>query len=256
MSVAGLKVGLSSDSLITKKSIALINQSVGAALKIFISHSSDDKWVARQISRLLEIDGHTTFLDEKDIKTGDSIDASIQVNLKGSDHLLLLLSPSSLTSQWVFIELGGAKALGKHIVPILFHIGGNEIPHAISQLLARDINDIDKYFSELKKLDELTKIAPEKVASETAKSDAREKRSAKSDIKSFAGFKVGEKVQISKVEHLTDEDKLVFPKWTRPMDKYSGLITHITAFSKRGNAFLEVSGDNFRWNTDWLSKVE
>ena len=41
-------------------------------MKIFISHSSYDKWVARQISHRLIEKGHTTFLDEKDIKTGDS----------------------------------------------------------------------------------------------------------------------------------------------------------------------------------------
>ena len=55
-------------------------------MKMFISHSSYDKWIARQISNLLEADGHTTFLDEKDIKTGESIDESIQNHLKDSDH--------------------------------------------------------------------------------------------------------------------------------------------------------------------------
>src|SRR6267378_5040048 len=118
-------------------------------MKIFISHSSYDKWTARQISRQLEDQQHQTFLDEKDIKTGDSIDASIQEHLKDSDHLLIIISPVSLKSHWVFIEIGSAKALGKRIVPILFHIEPNEVPNAISQLLARDINDIDIYYKEL-----------------------------------------------------------------------------------------------------------
>jgi 3-methyladenine DNA glycosylase AlkC len=46
-------------------------------MKVFISHSSHDKWVARQMSRMLVQKGHVTFLDEKDIKTGDSIDSDI-----------------------------------------------------------------------------------------------------------------------------------------------------------------------------------
>ena len=37
-------------------------------MKIFVSHSSHDKWVARQISNLLEAEGHETFLDAKDIR--------------------------------------------------------------------------------------------------------------------------------------------------------------------------------------------
>ena len=118
-------------------------------MKVFISHSAYDKWVARQMSRLLEGAGHTTFLDEKDIKTGDSIDTAIQRHLKDSEHLLILVSPASITSHWVFIELGGAKALGKRVVPILFHVGANEVPAAIAQLLARDINDFDRYVDEL-----------------------------------------------------------------------------------------------------------
>ncbi len=225
-------------------------------MKIFISHSSHDKWVARQLSALLQADGHETFLDEKDIKTGESIDASIQANLKNSDHLLLLLSPASLTSQWVFIELGGAKALGKHIVPVLFHVAGNEVPHAISQLLARDINEIDKYFAELKKLQALSKSAPEKVAAAEAKTESAAKKAVKSSKKTFNGFKVGEKVRVAQVEHLTDEDKALSPKWVKSMDKFSGVITRITAFSPRGFAYLEASGEQFRWNTEWISKAD
>jgi hypothetical protein len=224
-------------------------------MKIFISHSSHDKWVARQISSVLIADGHQTFLDEKDIVTGESIDAAIQKHLKDSDHLLLLLSPESLKSQWVFIELGGAKALGKHIVPVLFHVAGNEIPHVISQLLARDINEIDKYFAELRKLQKLTETAPEKVAAEEAKVEAAGKLGLKSSKKQFHGLKVGDKVRVVQVEHLTDEEKTKSPKWTKTMDKYSGIITTIIAFSPGGNAYLDVTGDEYRWHKDWLTKV-
>ena len=223
-------------------------------MKIFISHSSHDKWVARQISARLETDGHATFLDEKDIKTGESIDASIQAHLKESDHLLLLLSPQSLTSHWVFIEVGGAKALGKHIVPILFHVSGNEIPHAIAQLLARDINEIDKYFAELNKLQALARTQPEKVAVIAARTEAAARKALKSEMKTFAGFKIGDKVRIVQVERLTDEDKEVWPKWAKGMNKFSGVESRITAFSPKGGAYLEVTGDTYRWNTDWLLK--
>ena len=52
-------------------------------MKIFISHSSKDKWAARRISQDLNGLGAETFLDEKDIKTGESIDESIKKHLKG-----------------------------------------------------------------------------------------------------------------------------------------------------------------------------
>ena len=102
-------------------------------MKIFISHSSRDKWAARRISAEIEQLGADTFLDEKDIETGESIDESISVHLKDSDELLVLLSPASVKSDWVLVEVGGAKALGKRLVPILFYLGANEIPSPISK---------------------------------------------------------------------------------------------------------------------------
>ena len=47
-------------------------------MKVFISHSSKDKWAARRISQDLLQMGIESFLDEKDIETGDAIDESIQ----------------------------------------------------------------------------------------------------------------------------------------------------------------------------------
>lgn len=51
-------------------------------MKIFISHSSRDKWAARRISEDLISCGATTFLDEKDIRTGQSIDESVKKHIK------------------------------------------------------------------------------------------------------------------------------------------------------------------------------
>ena len=209
-------------------------------MRIFISHSSYDKWVARQISHRLIEKGHATFLDEKDIKTGDSIDTEIQKHLKDSDHLLIIISPSSLKSHWVFIEIGGAKALGKKIVPILLHVETNEIPAPISQLLARDINEFDKY------LDELSVVPAEKKVKTDIEIDHAKKI--------VDGFTIGEKVRIIGADHLTEEDKAQSPKWTVPMDKYSGAIAKIQGFTKFGRAILDVDGGTYRWRTDWILK--
>jgi sulfopyruvate decarboxylase TPP-binding subunit len=62
-------------------------------MKVFISHSSTDKWIARQISMHLAAIGIDSFLDEKEIETGDSIDEAIQTHLADCDELLMLLSP-------------------------------------------------------------------------------------------------------------------------------------------------------------------
>ena len=108
-------------------------------MKIFVSHSSKDKWAARRIAAEVESLGAKVFIDEKDIETGQSIDSAIKKHLTEADDFVLLLSPASLKSEWVLLELGGAMALGKNIVPILMYVGANELPKAITLRLARDI---------------------------------------------------------------------------------------------------------------------
>ena len=39
--------------------------------RVFISHSSDDIWIADQIRRHVEATGSEAFLDEKDVQKGD-----------------------------------------------------------------------------------------------------------------------------------------------------------------------------------------
>lgn len=217
-------------------------------MKVFISHSSHDKWIARQISRLLADAGFESFLDEKDIKTGDSIDDSIHEHLKDSDDLLVLISPASLKSQWVFIEIGAARALDKRIVPITFHVEPNEIPSAISRFLAKDINQFDQYIDELKERQSGKKEAAEPAKKTTAKKTTSD------------GFTIGELVEIIDLDLLTDDDKNQTPKWVSGMNKYSGAEAEITKifWDKEGDpdviVNLSVDDEKYKWGTQWLRK--
>lgn len=68
---------------------------------VFISHSSLDKPFAHQLITSLEKEGHTCWIDEKQIKVGERIIGKIQQGLKSSDYLALLLSKNSVQSKWV-----------------------------------------------------------------------------------------------------------------------------------------------------------
>lgn len=205
-------------------------------MKVFISHSSYDKWVARQISFQLNQKGHTTFLDEKDIKTGDSIDSSIQKHLKNSDQLLILLSPASLKSHWVFIELGGAQALGKTVVPILFHVGVNEIPQPMSSMLCRDINEFEKYINEIGNI----------------RQPKRDFDKSPSLRKSSPMIKIGDWVTVIDGSLLTTEDKGKDPTWVDNMDKLSGRKARI--ISSYGEFYILNIEESFKWRREWLIK--
>ena len=209
-------------------------------MKIFVSHSSKDKWAARRVAKDIEELGHTVFLDEKDITTGESIDASIRTHLKSSEHFLILLSPASLNSQWVLLELGGALALEKTIVPILLYVGANEIPNAINLKLARDINDIDKYYREIGGEPE-----PPKAAARTTK--------PRSKPKMPAAFRVGSAVTIVK----KDPNRIIRSEgtsvaWVPKMDEYAGRTTKVVGIDNDGDYSLDIDEKRFAWAEQWL----
>jgi len=120
---------------------------------IFISHSTKDRWVAKQMSNLIEEKGREwgikTFLDEKDIDGGDSIPESIRENIQKCDEFLLLLSRYSVNRPWVLIELGAAWGLEKRVVTIIDKVTPDEMPEVISPYKAIDINNFDQYIAQL-----------------------------------------------------------------------------------------------------------
>jgi len=220
-------------------------------MKIFISHSSKDKWAARRISKDLEDLGYTTFLDEKDIRTGQSLDSAIKDNLKECDDFLILLSPSSIKSEWVLVELGGAIALEKRIVPILLYVGANEIPQIISLKLARDINDIDRYYQELPKVQPKESIEPIKL--QVFDRPIRPSR-----------FQVGDKVKITN-EPQPDLNLVGMPTidWEKQMDKYlkrEAVISEVLDLPFGGMYLIDVDnnekGGGYVWAEEWLTEIE
>jgi hypothetical protein len=120
---------------------------------VFISHSTKDRWIARQMSRLIEekvSKYHArTFLDERDIAGGESIIETIKKNLSSCDEFLILLTKNSIDRPWVLIELGGAWLSNKVIVPIIDKITPAEMPDVIAQIKAIELNDFDNYVKEL-----------------------------------------------------------------------------------------------------------
>ena len=97
---------------------------------VFISHSSKDRWIARQMAAIIERRakryGVRIFLDEVDLEGGDRIPATIKANLHACEEFVVLLSPHSIARQWVLVELGGAWTLDKRIMAITVRSGGGE----------------------------------------------------------------------------------------------------------------------------------
>jgi hypothetical protein len=71
---------------------------------VFLSHSSKDKDVVRDIANRLKSDGVRVWFDEWEIKPGDSIPAKIEDGLEHSRVLVLCLSAEALAADWPQLE--------------------------------------------------------------------------------------------------------------------------------------------------------
>jgi hypothetical protein len=92
---------------------------------IFLSHNREDKEFVRHLADDLRRANVTVWVDEAEIRIGDSIIEKIEEGLKGSEYLGVVLSPNSVASRWVKEEL---RAVLHHqiggrnftILPILY----------------------------------------------------------------------------------------------------------------------------------------
>lgn len=120
---------------------------------VFISHSSKDRWIARQMAAIIERGakryGVRTFLDEKDLEAGASIPEEIRRHLESCEEFLVLLTSLSISRQWVLLELGAAWGLRKRIAAITDKVADDDLPDIIRQTKACELNDFDRFVSEL-----------------------------------------------------------------------------------------------------------
>ena len=91
---------------------------------LFLSHNSFDKPFVRKLSADLQAAGVQVWVDEAEIRVGDSLIDRIAEGIAGADYLGVVLSPRSVESLWVQRELnialsreiGGRKT---KVLPIL-----------------------------------------------------------------------------------------------------------------------------------------
>jgi hypothetical protein len=121
-----------------------------ASYKVFISHSSRDKWIAERMAEKIEAAGADYWLDTRDLPGGGNIRAEISKGVSDCQEVIILFSPSSKDSQWVGYEIGAADSKRRYLTPILNNVQYNEVTlmHGIKAI---ELNDFDQYLGELRK---------------------------------------------------------------------------------------------------------
>jgi hypothetical protein len=99
---------------------------------VFISHASEDKdSVARPLAEELRARGISVWLDELELKIGDSLRRKIDSGLRGSRFGVVILSPSFFSKGWTQYELDGlitrSVAGGQSVLPLWHDITKAEV---------------------------------------------------------------------------------------------------------------------------------
>ena len=122
---------------------------------VFVSHSSSDTWVAKQIAREIEARGATPFLDEAQVSVGADFEEDILKFLERAHELVVLLTPWALDRPYVWAEIGAAWGRRIPIVALLLGLTPTELQRrpGVPVLLKRrdllQLNEIDIYLEQL-----------------------------------------------------------------------------------------------------------
>lgn len=143
--------------------------------RVFISHSSRDKWVAARMAEKIEDAGADYWLDTRDLPGGGNISTVISQGVNDCQEIVILFSPYSKDSPWVSFEIGAAVVKRRYLTPILNNVQYNSVI-LIQGLKAIELNDFDQYLIELKK--RIAKAAGKKATGKAAKKKRISKKKA------------------------------------------------------------------------------
>ncbi len=126
-------------------------------MKIFISHSSEDKKLVLMFVELLtqgfRIDNNEIFCTSMDnsLRVGEDFIVSIKEKLLDSEIVIFLITPNYIASKFCIMEMGAAWAYKNNIVPIIVppldYNVLNDTPMKTIQALI--INDAEELFNRL-----------------------------------------------------------------------------------------------------------
>ena len=113
-------------------------------MRIFISHSHEDKIpVQRIVSRLQDV-GHDVWIDSIKLRPGDNIQRKIGEGLESADLLIVVVSKNSFKSSWVqqefsAIALQQISKRERRIIPV--KIDASDVPSYLANRLYLDLSE-------------------------------------------------------------------------------------------------------------------
>ena len=115
---------------------------------IFLSHNSQDKPFVRKLAKDLRSQGFYVWVDEAEIKLGDSLIEKIRDGLDRVEYVGVVLSNNSINSQWVKKEIDIAmnkEIENKKVTVLPLMLEKVDLPYFLKGKLYADFTSEEKY---------------------------------------------------------------------------------------------------------------
>lgn len=135
---------------------------------IFLSYSHIDKPFANRLATDLRQKGHYTWIDDSEIKVGDSLIEKIREGIDKADYLGAIISQSSINSDWVKKELDIAmnqEIQGKKIKVLPILLSDIDLPGFLLGKKYADFRDDSLYDSSL---EEIVRVLDEVISEKSS----------------------------------------------------------------------------------------
>jgi hypothetical protein len=117
--------------------------------RVFLSHAHSDKEQVRRLANALRAEGITCWLDEEQIRPGDSIPQKIENGLQRSKRVAVCLSRAFSASRWVRAEYGPfiadeiSRDAGARVIPVVLddQLDDQSVPMLLRAKLRIRYND-------------------------------------------------------------------------------------------------------------------
>lgn len=120
---------------------------------VFLSHCHEDKRFAKRLANDLQGKGVNVWIDDAEIRVGDSLLEKISEGIRSVDYVVVLLSRESVRSSWVRKELEMAmnrEIKGKTVVVLPLLLESCQLPPFLEGKLYADFREEGKYAQNMK----------------------------------------------------------------------------------------------------------
>ena len=204
---------------------------------IFLAHSSKDKVFVRKLAKSLQEEGYSVWVDEAEIRLGDSLIEKISLGLSRANYIGAVISRDSIKSNWVRKELSIAmtrEVEGEKAKVFVIKRDGCELPPYLQDKLFCDMRYSYMYRSGLDKIKSrlgmpaatYTNIIPSQEAAIILKRLKRLKRRSllPRDLKlkiSKGSLKFKRKRRSRELLESIEKDRKYVPQFVEEDEKYS-----------------------------------